>query len=60
VAAKLRKTLGIDVRMVAGHYGEFKVLVDDEVIVDAGARAALGILPRAKTVIEAVRAKLAP
>ena len=60
MAVKIRKTLNTEVQMVAGHYGEFKILVDGEVIIDAGARAVLGILPRAKTIIEAVRARLAP
>jgi hypothetical protein len=45
--------------MVKGRYGEFKVLVDGETVVDAGALAALGVLPTGRKVIEAVKAKLA-
>jgi hypothetical protein len=45
--------------MVRGPYGQFKVLVDGEVVVDGGALAALGVLPSGRKVVEAVRAKLA-
>jgi len=58
VAARLRRELGAEVEMVKGHYGEFKVLVDGESVIDAGALAALGILPSGKKVVEAVRARL--
>jgi hypothetical protein len=44
--------------MIHGNYGEFKVLVDDEVVVDAGAKAVLGILPSGRRIVEAVRAHL--
>ena len=44
--------------MVRGRYGEFKVLVDGEPVVDAGALAALGVLPSARKVVEAVRGRL--
>jgi hypothetical protein len=44
--------------MVKGHYGEFKVLVDGETVIDAGALAALGVLPSGKKVVEAVRARM--
>jgi hypothetical protein len=44
--------------MVRGRYGEFKVLVDGEPVVDAGAMAALGVLPSGRRVVEAVREKL--
>ena len=60
VAARLRRELQLDVDMVKGRYGEFKVLVDGETVVDAGALAALGVLPAGRKVIEAVRAKLGP
>jgi hypothetical protein len=58
VAARLRRELGADVDMVRGHYGEFKVLVDGETIVDAGALAALGVLPSGRKVLDAVRARI--
>lgn len=45
--------------MVHGSYGEFKVLVDDQVVIDGGALAALGVVPSGRRVVEAVRARLA-
>jgi hypothetical protein len=58
VAARLRRELHTEVEMVRGGYGEFKVLVDGETVVDAGALAALGVLPSGRKVVEAVRARL--
>ncbi len=58
VAARLRRELKADVEMVHGRYGEFKVLVDGETVVDAGPMAMLGVLPSGRKVVEAVRAKL--
>jgi hypothetical protein len=42
VAARLRRELKTDVDMVRGRYGEFKVLVDGETVIDGGALAGLG------------------
>jgi hypothetical protein len=58
VAARLRRELGADVDMLHGRYGEFKVLVDDAVVVDAGKLAMLGVLPSTGRVLEAVRTRL--
>ena len=58
MAARLRRELGEEVDMVHGHYGEFKVLVDDAIVVDPGAKAVLGILPSGRRIVEAVRARL--
>lgn len=44
--------------MVHGKYGEFKVLVDDKVVVDGGSLAFLGVLPKASQVLDAVRTGL--
>jgi len=44
--------------MVHGHYGEFKVLVGDSVVVDGGKKVILGIMPPASAVLEAVRRSL--
>jgi hypothetical protein len=44
--------------MQHGRYGQFKVLVDGEVVVDGGAMAALGVLPSRQKVVEAVRARI--
>jgi len=41
----LRRELGIDVTLEAGPYGSFRVRVDDDVVVDAGSLAFLGVLP---------------
>jgi hypothetical protein len=58
VAARLRRELGIDVSTVHGRYGEYKVLVDDVVVVDGGPLVALGVMPAARTTVAAVRTKL--
>ena len=59
VAARLRRELGIDVDTIRGHYGEYKVLVDGEAIVDGGPMVVLGLMPSARTVVDKVRARLA-
>ena len=55
----MRRELDTEVEMAHGHYGEFKVLVHNEVVIDGGALAFLGVLPRKQEVIAAVRARLA-
>ena len=60
MAARLRRELGIDVETIRGHYGEYKVLVDGEVIVDGGPMSVLGLLPSARNVVANVRARLEP
>lgn len=44
--------------MVHGRYGEFKVLVDDKVVVDGGAKVILGIMPSGDSILEAVRSSM--
>ena len=44
--------------MVRGHYGEFKVLVDGNTIIDGGAVAILGVLPSGRKIIAAVRVRM--
>ena len=44
--------------MVHGSYGEFKVLVDGETIIDGGSVAFLGVLPSGRKILSAVRARL--
>jgi len=58
VAARLERELGIEVEKAHGRYGEYKVLVDGETLIDAGAKASLGILPSGRKVVEAVRARI--
>ena len=60
MAARLRRELHTDVDMVRGHYGEFKVLVDGNTIIDGGAVAILGVLPSGRKIIAAVRDRLKP
>lgn len=58
MAAHLRREFGRDIAMVHGSYGEFKVLVNDQVVIDAGALTALGVVPSNRRIIDAVRARL--
>jgi hypothetical protein len=59
VAAFIRRTLEIDVDLIHGRFGEFKVLVDGSLVVDGGRLAALGVLPSRRKVADQVRASLA-
>jgi hypothetical protein len=58
VAAKLRRELNTEVDMVHGHYAEFKVLVDGEVVVQGGPLTFLGVMPSGQEVVEKVKARL--
>ena len=58
MAARLRRELQIEVDTEHGRYGEYKVLVDGEVVVDGGALAALGVLPAARKTVNVVRDRL--
>lgn len=44
--------------MVPGGYGEYKVLVDGETVVDGGAMVIIGVMPAARKTVDAVRARL--
>lgn len=59
MAKKIKKELNADVKMVHGRYGEFKVLIDNNVIIDGGAKVILGLMPSAKDIVEAIRRKAA-
>jgi hypothetical protein len=59
VAARLRRELQADVEMLRGYYGEFKVLVDGDTVIDGGTPAFLGVLPSASKILTTVRARLA-
>lgn len=59
MAARIRRELQTDVDMIHGNYGEFKVLVDGQVVVDGGSLAFLGVLPTGRDVLETVRSHLA-
>ena len=58
VAAQLRRELGLEVEMIRGRYAEYKVLVDGKTVVDGGALTALGVVPRGRKVVDAVRGRL--
>ena len=58
VAARIERELGAKVDKVHGHYGEYKVLVDGQVVVDGGALAFMGVLPSSRKIVEAVRQRL--
>lgn len=49
---------GVDVEIVRGRYGEFKVLVDGEVAIDGGALVVLGVTPSGRKVVDAVWARV--
>ncbi len=59
VAARLRRELDADVKVVGGPYGQFKVELDGTAVLEGGALSMLGVLPSAQTVLESVRAELA-
>jgi hypothetical protein len=58
VAALLRRELNTEVELAHGSYGEFKVVVNDDTVIDGGALAFLGVLPSRQEVVDAVRARL--
>jgi len=58
VAARLRRELGIDVELVHGRYGEFKVLIDNKAVIDGGTLAFLGVLPSTGEIITTIRETL--
>ena len=58
MAARLRHDLGCDVSLESGHYGEFSVLVDGEVVIAGGPMTMLAVLPPYGRVLAVVSAKL--
>jgi hypothetical protein len=58
VAARLRRELQIEVETEHGRYGEYKIFVDGDLVIDGGALAALGVLPAARKTVKAVRDRL--
>ena len=44
--------------MIRGQYGEYKVLVDDAVVVDGGALVILGVMPSSRKTVDTVRERL--
>jgi hypothetical protein len=58
VADKIKRELNIEPEMVHGKYGEYKVLVGNVVIIDAGPKVILGIFPSANEIIGAEKKEL--
>jgi hypothetical protein len=58
VAAHLRRELQQDVDMVRGRYGDFKVLVDGDVVIDGGSAAFLGMVPSRAKILAAVQDRI--
>jgi hypothetical protein len=56
VAARLRRDLKIEVEMIRGSYGEYKILVDGETVIDGGPLVIVGVMPPMQKSIDAVRA----
>lgn len=54
----MRRELGIEVEMIRGHYGEYKVMVDGETVVDGGPLVVIGVMPPARKTVELVRERL--
>ena len=59
MATLLRRELGIEPELEHGAYGQFRILVDGREVLDAGAMAALGIVPSNDRILETVRKNLA-
>ncbi len=59
MAARIRRELETDVDLIRGHYGEYKVLVDGETVVDGGPLVIVGVMPSGRKIVEKVRAQLA-
>jgi hypothetical protein len=58
VAARIERELYVDVEKIKGCYGEYKILVAGEIILDGGKKALLGILPSGKNVVNAIKTLL--
>jgi hypothetical protein len=58
VAADLRRSLGLEVNLEEGHYGEFSVQIDGAEVFNAGTLAFLGVVPTRRRVRELVREHL--
>jgi len=54
----MREELGIPVEQRSGAYGEFTVLVDEQVVLSGGPAVWLGVMPPLDEVLRAVRSRL--
>ena len=44
--------------MIRGQYGEYKVLVDDAVVIDGGPLVILGVMPSSRKIVDTVRGRV--
>lgn len=58
MAARIRKELGVEAKIVAGNYGEYTVLVDGEEVARAGTFAIFGVVPPPAMVMREVAKRL--
>ena len=58
MAGLLKRELGIEAELEHGSYGQFKILIDGRTVLDAGAMAALGVVPSNGQLVDAVRKAL--
>ena len=58
MAAALRRDPRLEVELVEGHYGEFRVLVDGEEILSGGALGFVGVLPSVRKVRQLVERRV--
>jgi len=54
----MEKELGVPIEKRSGAYGEFSVLVDDQIVLSGGPAVWLGIMPTADDVVRRVRERL--
>ncbi len=59
MAARVKKLTGIEPRMVHGHIGEYRILVDGEKVFEGGLKAVVDILPAPTKLAELVRSEVA-
>ncbi len=58
MAAAIKRDLGVDVKMEHGRYGEYRVLVDEDLVFDGGIKVVFGAFPSVAQVEALVRQKL--
>jgi hypothetical protein len=58
-AAMLRNEFGIEATIESAPYGTLQVLVDDELVVDSGALAFMGVVPTLREIRDKVAARIA-
>jgi hypothetical protein len=54
----LRNEFGVEATIESAPYGTLQVLVDDEVVIDSGALAFMGVVPTLRQIRDKVAARL--